>query len=299
MARVVAVGRFDGVHLGHQHLLREARRFGDGGPVIAYTFPPRGPSLLTLAAKVRLLQDLADEVVVAPWEEIEGLEPEEFVRRELVGRVGAEAVAVGPDHRFGKGRTGDLRTLERLARELGVAVHPIPALRRGGAPVSAARIRDLIGAGEVEAAGRLLGRPSWLAGQPVRGAGLARSLGYPTVNLELFPELVRPRAGVYAAWAHWPGGEGKALFYLGDRPTFPGLPPSVEVHLLTPPEGAVAGPVEVHLLAFLRPDRRFPSPAALAAQIGEDRARAEEVLAGQTPPGRLLGAGLPSQGRTP
>lgn len=298
MARVVAVGRFDGVHLGHQHLLREARRLG-GGPLVAYTFPPRGPSLLTLAAKVGLLRDLADEVVVAPWEEIEGLEPEEFVRRELVGRVGAEAVAVGPDHRFGKGRTGDLRTLERLAQELGLAIHAVPLLEVAGGPVSAGRIRNLIRAGEVEGAERLLGRPPWLAGRPIRGAGLARSLGYPTINLELFPELVRPRAGVYAAWAHWPGGEGKALFYLGDRPTFPGLPPSVEVHLLTPPRGGVPGPVEVHLLAFLRPDLRFPDPAALAAQIGEDRARAEGILKESSPPPRLLGAGLPSRGGGP
>lgn len=298
MARAVAVGRFDGVHLGHQGLLREAQQIG-GGPVVAYTFPPRGPSLLTLEAKVGLLRDLADEVVVARWEEIEDLDPETFLRRELRGRVEADVVVVGPDHRFGRGRQGDLATLGRLAPELGLAMHAVPLLEVDGAPVSSRRIRDLVRAGEVEGAARLLGRPPWLAGTPVQGAGLARTLGYPTVNLDLFPELVRPRPGVYAAWAHWPGGAGGCLFYLGGRPTFPGLPPSAEVHLLTPPAGEVAGPVEVYLISFLRPDLRFPGPEALAAQIGEDRRRAAELLAGLAPPNRLLGAPIPSREKVP
>lgn len=298
MPRVVAVGRFDGVHLGHRYLFAEARRIG-GGPVVAYTFPPRGPSLLTLAAKTRLLRQLADEVVVAPWEEIEGLDPETFLRQELRARVGADAVVVGPDHRFGRGREGNLATLERLAPELGLSVHAVPPLEVEGAPVSSGRIRDLVQAGEVAGAARLLGRPPWLAGTPVRGAGLARTLGYPTVNLDLLPELVRPRPGVYAAWAHWPGGEGPCLFYLGSRPTFPDLPPSAEVHLLTPPAGEVAGPVEVHLLAFLRPDTWFPSPQALQAQIAADRARAEVALQGILPPGRLLGETLAGPGGVP
>lgn len=94
--------------------------------MVAYTFPPRGPSLLTLAAKTRLLRQLADEVVVAPWEEIEGLDPETFLRQELRARVGADAVVVGPDHRFGRGREGNLATLERLAPELGLSVHAVP-----------------------------------------------------------------------------------------------------------------------------------------------------------------------------
>ncbi len=298
MPRVVAVGRFDGVHLGHRYLLAEGRRIR-GSPVVAYTFPPRGPSLLTLEAKTRLLRQLADEVVLARWEEIEDLDPETFLRQELRGRVGADAVLVGPDHRFGRGREGDLATLKRLAPKWGLSVHAVPPLAMDGAPVSSGRIRDLVRAGEVEGAARLLGRPPWLAGTPVRGAGLARTLGYPTVNLDLLPELVRPRNGVYAAWAHWPDGEGPCLFYLGSRPTFPDLPPSAEVHLLTPPAGEVAGTVEVHLLAFLRPDARFPTPQALQAQIAADRARAEAILQGIRPPDRLLGENLAGPGGVP
>ncbi|MFZ2349527.1 MAG: riboflavin kinase, partial [Candidatus Bipolaricaulis anaerobius] len=110
----------------------------------------------------------------------------------------------------------------------------------------------------------------------------------PTVNLDLAPELVRPRRGVYAAWVQWSLGESKALFYIGDRPTFPGLSPSAEVHLFTPPHGEVVGPVEVHLLSFLRPDERFADEKALARAIAQDRLRGEQILAGMHPPPRLL-----------
>ncbi|GAB4309635.1 MAG: bifunctional riboflavin kinase/FAD synthetase [Candidatus Bipolaricaulota bacterium] len=288
MPRVVAVGRFDGVHRGHQFLLGEARRLAGGLPVAAYTFPPRGPSLLTLAAKERLLREHADEVVVARWEDVRGLGAEEFVRTELVERLEARAVVVGPDHRFGRGRGGDVTTLRRLGGLLGLAVHAVDPLRLGGGVVSAARIRDLIAAGDVTEAALLLGRPVWLTGVPVPGARVGRTLGYPTVNLDLAPELVRPRAGVYAAWAQWRDGEGRALFYLGDRPTFPDLPPSAEIHLLSPPPGAVDGPVEVHLMRFVRPDARFPTVEALVERIARDREEAGVILRGTASPARLL-----------
>lgn len=288
MMRAVAVGRFDGVHLGHRHLLAETRRRTPDHTLVAYTFPPRGPSLLTLDAKVQLLQSLADEVWIARWEEIQHMTAEAFVREELWQRLGATAVAVGPDHRFGRGRTGDLATLRRLASSLPMAVHTIPPLELDGAVVSAARIRALVSAGDVEQAARLLGRPAWLAGTPIPGVRLARRLGYPTVNLDLAPELVRPRSGVYAAWAQWSGGESRALFYIGRRLTFTGLPPSAEVHLFAPPPHPVAGPVEVHLIRWIRPDQRFPDAQALVAQIARDRVQAEEVLSTIAAPPRLL-----------
>lgn len=287
-SRVVAVGRFDGVHRGHQHLLAEARHLGQGLPVVAYTFPLRGPSLLTLAAKARLLQDHADEVLVVPWDHVLDMSAEAFVRDELVGLLGAAAVVAGPGHRFGRDRTGDLAALRRLARPHLLAVHGVEPLRVAGDVVSARRIRDLVAAGAVDQAAALLGRSAWLAGAPTPGLKLARRLGYPTVNLDLAPELVRPRPGVYAAWAQWAGGEGKALFYIGDRPTFPGLPPSAEVHLFRPPGGAVEGPVEVHLARFIRPDQRFPSEGALMEQIAQDRKKGGKALAGTDPPRRLL-----------
>ncbi len=247
--------------------------------------------MLTLDAKVRLLRSQADEVVVVPWERVQHLDAGDFLRDELVGRLGACAVVVGPDHRFGRDRAGDLTTLHRLAGPLGLSVYAVEPFRVGGAAVSAARIRELIAIGDVAAAAPLLGRPAWLVGEPTTGMGLARRLGYPTVNLDLAPNLVRPRPGVYAGWAQWSLGEGKALFYIGERPTFPGLPPSAEVHLLTPPQGEVRGPVEVHLIHFLRPDQRFADEQHLIQQIARDRVQGEGILEGTVAPARLLPEG--------
>ncbi|MCR4391571.1 MAG: hypothetical protein NUV94_02040 [Candidatus Acetothermia bacterium] len=290
MGRLVAVGRFDGVHLGHQALFAEGRRLAQERGLIltAYTFPPRGPSLLTLAAKERLLGALADEVTVVRWEQVQDLAPDVFLREELVERLGARGVVLGPDHRFGRGRAGDVGLLRRLSGELGLSVHVVEPLEVDGGAVSSARIRDLLRCGEVAAAARLLGRPPCVVGQPVPGVALARRIGFPTVNLDLAPELLRPREGVYAAWAHWPGGDGGALFYIGKRPTFPGLPPSAEVHLLVPPAGEVPGPVEVHLLRFLRGDERFSDPEALTRRIARDRQEAETVVRATRPPTPLL-----------
>lgn len=287
--RVVAVGRFDGVHLGHRHLLAQARALAQArrGSLLAYTFPPEPPALLPLAAKVRLLAALADEVEVVPWERVRDLGAEEFLREEIGGRLGGRALVMGPDHRFGRGREAGPEQARALGERLGLEVLVVEPLRLEGEVVSARRIRELLARGEVERAARLLGRPPALLGRVVPGAGLARRLGFPTLNLALDPVLLRPADGVYLAWAFWPGGGGPGLFYQGKRPTFPGLPPSAEVHLFAPPPAGVAE-VEVHLLAFLRPDQAFPTPEALAQQIARDAARAQALLAEVEPPRSLL-----------
>lgn len=288
--RVVVVGRFDGVHLGHRHLLREARRIAEdqGCSLLAYTFPPQPPALLPLALKERLLRELADEVEVVPWERVRDLRAEEFLREEVVKRLGGCAIVMGPGHRFGWGREADHNMARELGERLGLSVHVVEPFLVDGEAVSARRIREFLLQGEVERAMRFLGRPPVLLGRPVPGAGLARKLGFPTLNLGLDPVLLRPRDGVYLAWAFWPGGGGPGLFYHGKRPTFPGLPPSTELHLFSPPPPALEQQVEVHLLAFLRPDQAFPSPAALAERIAEDVARARELLSRMAPPKPLL-----------
>lgn len=288
---VVAVGRFDGVHLGHQHLLAEARRLARELriPAVAYTFPPTGEALLPLPAKRALLGKFCDRVVIRPWGEIRDLSPEEFVRRELVGALGAKTVVVGPNHRFGHQARGDVELLRELGKRFSLRVRVVPPrLDERGEVISSRRIRGLVRAGEVEEAGRLLGRPPVLIGERVPGAGLASKLGFPTLNLAPWPGQLRPRPGVYIAWAHWPGGGGPGLFYLGSRPTFPHLPPSCEVHLFSPPKPEPQGLLEVALLSRLRPDMKFPGSQALHRQIEEDLARARELLASFSPPAPLL-----------
>lgn len=288
--RVIVVGRFDGVHLGHGHLLSQARALAQarGCPLLAYTFPPEPPALLTLSLKVRLLRDWADEVEVVPLARVQELEAAEFLRTEIRGRLRGCALVMGPDHRFGRGRQAGPEQARKLGDELGLEVLVVEPLQLDGEVVSARRIRELLAQGEVDRAARFLGRPPVLVGRVVPGVGLARRLGFPTLNLELEPVLVRPADGVYVAWAFWPGGHSPGLFYHGKRPTFPTLPPSTEVHLFSPPPPALAG-VEVHLLARLRPDQTFPSPQALVHQVEQDVEKARALLSGLTPPRPLLG----------
>jgi riboflavin kinase/FMN adenylyltransferase len=298
--RVVAVGRFDGVHRGHQHLLSVGRRIAEreGLRLCAYTFPPRGEVLLPLAAKERLLRGLCDEVVVRPWEEIEHLSPRDFVYKELVEGLSVSWVVLGPDHRFGHGAAGDVGLLRELGEVYGFSVRVVEPLVSGGRPVSSRRIRALVREGRVEEAGELLGRPHVLFGERVPGMGLARKLGFPTVNLKLLPEIVRPRAGVYTAWAHWREGSGRAVFYYGPRSTFPSLPPTAELHLLSSPRAEPRGMLEVALIGFIRPAAAFPSARELSRAIAADVARARELLEGTSPPAPVLvgpggGAKLP------
>lgn len=290
MPRVVAVGRFDGVHLGHRHLLSHGRDLARarGWSLLAYTFPPEFPALLPLPAKIRILQELADEVEVVDWKRVRELSPEDFLREEIVGRLGGRALVMGENHRFGRGAAGTPELARKLGESLGLEVHVVPPFLLGGEMVSAQRIRELVQSGEVERAAELLGRPPILVGNVVRGAGLARKLGFPTLNLEIDPVLIRPRDGVYVAWAFWPKGGGPALFYHGKRPSFPDLPPSAELHLLSAPPKSPPTHVEVHLLRFLRADTSFPSPAALAKQIKKDVEQAQGILLSLSPPKPIL-----------
>ncbi|HAF70017.1 MAG: Riboflavin biosynthesis protein RibF [Acetothermia bacterium 64_32] len=285
---IVAVGRFDGVHLGHQFLLAEARKLAEeeGLPLIAYTFPSRGEALLPLVAKRALLLRLCDRVIVQDWEAVRGFSPEEFVRGELLGRLRAKGVVLGPNHRFGRDAAGDVGLLVELGKRFGFRVQVVSPLELGGELVSSRRIRRLVREGRVREAGALLGRPPTVFGEPVRGAGLARELGFPTVNLALWPGLVRPRSGVYLAWAHWPGGEAGGLFYLGARPTFPELPPSAELHLLRPP--SPQGTFEVALFDFLRPDMRFAGKEELVRQLARDVEKAKAFFEAASPPAPIL-----------
>jgi riboflavin kinase/FMN adenylyltransferase len=288
--RLIAVGRFDGVHLGHRHLLSSAKEFARkrGWTVLAYTFPPAPPALLPLDAKIRLLRELADEVEVVPWERVKGLSPEEFLAKEVKERLCGRAIWMGPDHRFGRDRAGTPELAQKLGAALGLEVHVVPPFRVGDEVVSSRRIRELLSAGEVERAGELLGRPPTLFGEVVPGLGLARTLGFPTLNLSLDPLLLRPREGVYLGWAFWEGGNAPGLFYHGKRPTFPGLPPSSEVHLFSSPPASPPRFLEVHLLRFLRPDTQFPSKEALVRQIQADAEAAKEALREISPPRPIL-----------
>lgn len=297
LGAAVSIGNFDGVHIGHQFLLERcgahARRLG--GAVVAITFephplailrPPEAPPLLTPSAlKFELLRAAgADGVIVIPVDAaFLTTSADEFIRRVLVERLRVRAIVEGPTFGFGRDRTGGIDTLRAGAVSGGFAVELVEPARiamgdewRG---VSSRFIRELLVAGDVETAARALGRPYTLAGRVVRGAGVGRQIGFPTINLDCGGQLV-PGDGVYAGVATLDGREHAAAVSIGSRATFGGKQRGVEAYLLDVDGSFYDRPARVALLARLRDQRRFDSPEELSDQIAEDVVRTREHVVG-------------------
>lgn len=286
---VVTIGNFDGVHRGHREVIGVARRVGErhAAPVVALTFDPAPrdvlrpdnpiPRIQTLERKLHHLEACGlDAVIVQPFDlTLAALPPEGFVERLLEGDLGARAVVVGHDFRFGRGRSGTLADLE--AR--GLEAHAVPALTDDGRPVSSSRIREALRAGDVDEAARLLGRPHEVVGQVVPGDRRGRTLGFPTANVRPEGGLLPP-AGVYAVRVDLEDGHQRpGVANLGTRPTFDGVEVLLEVHLLDFDGDLYGRRAVVGLIARLREERRFDGPEALIAAVRADVERARRLLA--------------------
>ncbi len=295
---VVTVGTFDGVHLGHQAILREVRKISQqkGLKAIAYafSFPPRfqtpGPHLLlTPRMKSTLLLRYVTRVLHAEFSRVRTLSPEEFVHRILRDELQADTVVVGNNFRFGTDRQGDANSLKAFGSRYGFSVVIVPPVIMDGKAVSSTRIRELIRVGKVGPARQLLGRPPIVVGKVIPGNQIGSKIGFPTANLALPRELIRPGSGIYLCYAFWnKKGEG-GLFYIGNRPTISGTETRFELHLLSPPSCDLTGKtLEVHLLSRLRDERKFPSLTALREQISSDVASARVLLPLYPPPEPIL-----------
>ena len=293
---VVTVGTFDGVHLGHQAILKRLCAIASEKQlervVYAFTFPPRQGTfrqalkeqpkpclLLPESAKLKLLKRYVDRVEQADFVEVKNLKAERFVREILLEQLTARVVVVGDSFRFGRAREGDVSLLRRVGKDQGIFVVEVPSVVVDQAPVSSTWIRELVASGEVGEARALLGRPPLFVGEVVEGDGLGRRLGYPTANLVFDPVVLYPARGVYLVHAFWLRKRESGLLYFGVRPTLSGSAMRCEVHLLSPPDENLYGKtMEVHLLHKLRGDRSFPSLEALHRQMGLDAARARSLL---------------------
>jgi riboflavin kinase/FMN adenylyltransferase len=284
---------FDGVHVGHQRLIRrtiELARRGDGQSVVV-TFDPdpqqaldprhAPPQLTSLERRIQLIAELRPDlvVVIAFTPEFARTSPEEFVGGILHARLRCRGIVVGETFAFGRDRQGNLPLLRQLAKRHGMRVVVVPPVVRRGEPVSSSRIRRLVQGGSIELARRLLGRPAELWGSVVRGDRRGRQLGFPTANVQLAGSLLPPR-GVYRVWLERGGARFDGLMNLGVRPTFSGSGPGTEskvvceVHLAGFRGGLYGRRVRIGLLRRIRDERRFDSPEALAEQIHVDLARA-------------------------
>jgi riboflavin kinase/FMN adenylyltransferase len=295
---VLTVGNFDGLHVGHQEILRivTERARGRGGESAVYTFEPHprkvlrpqtAPKLLTtLEQKLERIEAAGVDVAVVERFDAEFARrsAEGFVREVLHARMRPEEVYVGYDFRFGHDREGSMRTLTELGPHLGFAVTIVPEVTVGGRDVNSTRIRELLAEGRVEEAGELLGRAYSVRGRVVEGDRRGRTLGFPTVNLAPENEVL-PAQGVYAGRLRvLDAGGGDALaavINVGRRPTFKEAAEVLaEAHVIDWSGDLYGARVELAFLHHLREERRFPDVEALRRQIEADRDAARTRLAG-------------------
>jgi riboflavin kinase/FMN adenylyltransferase len=262
--RSVAIGTFDGVHLGHRRVIQAAK--AANLPTIVLTFDPHPRVVLgnqvelltTLERRLELLGELGVETLVVPFTpELALATPEEFAES-ILRPLGTKVVVAGANFRFGRGRSGDLDTLA----ELGFDVRPVPLVEG----ISSSRIRQLLRAGEIEAAARLLGRPPEVEGTVVSGEARGGTLGYPTANLAVPPELVVPAYGIYAGSV----GDHRAAISIGVNPHYGGEERRVEAFLLDFDGDLYGRRLVLELWRRLRDERAFASEQELIDQIGRD-----------------------------
>ena len=302
---VVTIGVYDGVHLGHRHVINQVRAVAEemGALAAVVTFDPHPASVLRDGGAPKLLTDLQQKLALL---EAGGVElttvvrfdqeraqesAETFVRDVLVDCLAARHVVVGEDFRFGHGRKGNVELLTRMGKDLGFTVSGVEAYQAaardtagvtGVERVSSTRVRRLLVLGEVEAAASLLGRPHQVRGVVGHGDKRGRALGFPTANVAVPAGIALPADGVYAGWYRRPGG-GRlpTAISLGRRPTFyvDADLSLLEAHLLDFDGDLYDEPAQVEFVGRLRGQEAFGSVEALVVQMGHDVAEARRVLA--------------------
>lgn len=292
---VVTVGTFDGVHKGHQAILRflTDRAAERKAPAVLVTFDPHPrevvsghpvPLLTTAHERAALVSELGvQETVILPFNrEMAAMPAAQFVEEILVNRVGAGCVVIGYDHRFGAGRSGDRHLLEELGPKLGFDTEVIPAQEVGATVVSSSEIRRALSAGNVSRATDLMGRPYRWRGLVVEGDRRGRTIGYPTANLDpVSDRKIIPASGVYAVTVELPDGTGTGgMMNIGTRPTFDGLSRRQEVHLFDLDRDLYGDVLSVEFRERLRDERRFDGVEALIGQLKEDERRCRSLLEG-------------------
>lgn len=288
---VIAIGNFDGVHLGHQKLLSQAKQVADQRqlPLVLVVFEPMPreffaknqpqPGLIRLqrlSEKWQCLQNSSVDTlyVIRFNQSIASLTPEQFVDQILIQQLGAQHVVVGDDFRFGKQRLGDVAALTALGEQRQFSVAQVDTVLKDGGRVSSSRIRQLLQTGDITAANRLLDRPYALIGRVVYGDQRGREWGFPTINIPLFRQQ-SPLTGIFAVRVEWGNLSVNGVASIGYRPVFKLTRPLLEVFLLDFDQEIYGQRVKVSFLKKLRDEANFNSVEALISQIQDDVAAAK------------------------
>ena len=289
---ILALGNFDGFHLGHQAVVGEAVRWAkqEGRPAVVATFDPHPVRhfwpdtppfrLTTLDQRQELFADAgADAMLVFHFDDsIAGMMAERWVEEWLHGKFGVAGLVTGEDFVFGKGRSGNAASLKELGQRFGVGTRAVGAVHDKSGPVSSSRIREALKEGDCETAASLLTRPFAIRGTVQHGDKLGRTIGYPTANIDL-GNYLRPRFGIYAVTGTLPDGRvlhGAAN--IGIRPTFEPPKELLEPHFFDFAEDLYGQEIEVAFHRFLRPEARFEHIDDLVAQMEQDCDEARKVL---------------------
>lgn len=290
---IVALGNFDGFHLGHQAVVARAvdRARAEGRPALVATFDPHPVRhfrpdaepfrLTTLDQRARLFADAgADGMVVFHFDAaLAALSADVFIAERLIGALRVAGVVTGEDFTFGHAKSGNIATLRTAGARAGFSVDTVGAVLLDGEPVSSTRIRAALRGGDPRGAARLLTRPFAIKGSVQHGDKLGRTIGYPTANLDMGPYL-RPAYGIYAVRGRLADGRVlKGAANLGVRPTFDPPKELLEPHFFDFSGDLYGQVIEVELIEWLRAEAKFDSLDALVAQMDLDCARARELLA--------------------
>ena len=289
---VVAIGVFDGLHRGHQLLIRQAVKRAQAlkGTVVVMTFSPHpvhvlrpdiySPLIVTLSYRLKLLQELGVDVcvVVHFTKRLARLTPEKFIQRYLVDKIKAKEVVVGDDFRFGQDRQGTLDFFHEAAGMHGFSVHAVSTRRGGKKTISSSVIRQLIAEGDLSQAAKLLGRPVSLLGRVVHGDSRGTTLGYPTANINPTNEVLPP-SGVYLVGVRVNNCLYRAIANVGRRPSFKRISRvNVEVHLFDFHKNLYGKEIVVEFIQWLRDEKNFQSQENLIEQIKKDEQKAKNYF---------------------
>jgi riboflavin kinase/FMN adenylyltransferase len=291
---IVTSGTFDGVHVGHQTILKRLKEVATRmeGETVVITYWPHPRLVLkpedqeirllnTFEEKAALLKENGvDHLLRIPFtREFSSLSSQEFIARILINTIGTKKLVIGYDHRFGKNREGSFEQLKINAHSYGFEVEEIPRQDIDHVGVSSSKIRKALHEGDLETASHFLGKPYSLTGRVVKGDRLGRVLGFPTANLALdFPYKLIPSEGIYAVTVDHATRQYGGMLYIGNRPTVEGTKQVIEVNIFDFAQEIYGEAVEVKFIRLLRGDARFKDLEALKEQLQKDKTAAQKVL---------------------
>ncbi|MBQ9845119.1 MAG: riboflavin biosynthesis protein RibF [Oscillospiraceae bacterium] len=282
-----ALGYFDGVHIGHQFLIEQAKQYAvqHGLSPAVFTFTKnvklghKGKDILSAEQKIEIMEAMGVELFYSPdFIEFAGLAPEEFVEDILIGSMGVKAVFCGENFFFGKNRSGNVQVLKTLCAERGVEVFIVPTVELDGITVSSSEIRNALAAGNIPLANRMLGRPYTIDFRVVHGKKLGRKMGTPTIN-QIYPDsMCTPKEGVYITATIVEGKSYPSATGFGDRPTVNGTYQSCETTISGFSGNLYEEKVKVEFYSYLFPTQKFENVSQLAEMISSALEQADNYF---------------------